>query len=276
MGCLIHMKKIINCFLNKMSDKKIIITLILLIFYQFIMFLDVSKEKIQFNVYDLIIYQFNYLSLVFMLSIGFLIITYNINYNSEFNQYLLLKFNNKKQYFNINTIIVFITSFLYVLMFNIVAFIESFGKISLENNWSQFFINNTTGVVNIHFDINNINNFLNFVSPLKYTIILNILVFLYFSTLGLLFLMINSILNKRAITLIIIIATICLNMASDSIQAVSNFTFTNNIYILTSNNFIFSDFNYFYKKLFYWLIIIVTIYIIGLIIYIKKDYKYGD
>lgn len=270
------MRKLINYFYNKLLDKKIKITLLLLVVYHFFIFVQVLKKQVQFNLYDLIIYQFNYTSLFFMLSIAFLIIIYNINNNSKFNEYLMVKFDSKKQYFNINVLTIAIISFLYIFMFNILSIIEGIGKTSIKNIWSQFFLNTNTGTINIRFDANNINLFLDFITPLEYTMILNLLVFLYFFTLGLLFLMINSLLNKRQVTLIILIIFIGLNMSLDSIKLISNFTFTNNIYILTSNNFIFSNYSYLYIRIAYWIFLISISYIIGLIATLKKDYKYGD
>lgn len=261
------MKRLIRFFYNKINDRKIKITLFVAILYQFLNFLEMCKEKVQFSLYDVIISQFDYLSLFFMLSIVFLIVIYNINSNSEFGQYLLLRFSDKKQYFDANVIVVFITSFLYVFMFNLLSFIECIGRISMKNNWSQFFLN-------VNADLVNIDTFLSYFTPLKYTMILNVLVFLYFSTLGMIFLMIHSIFNKRSITLIITIGIICLNMASDSTRILSDFTFTNNIFILNSTNFIFSNFIYFFKRLAYWMFILISSYLTGLIITIKKDYKY--
>lgn len=259
-----------------MSDNKIKIILFILFIYQFLNFFEVLKYAEEANLYDIIIYQFNYLSLFFIQSIGFLLIIYNICTNSLYNQSLMLKFKSKTQYYTMNIIIVLILAFLYVSFFNILSLIEGIGTLSLDNVWSNFFLMKNTGSINVFFNSNNIDLFLNNINPLQYMIFLNILVFLYFSTIGLLFLAINSLLNKKPLTLTIVIGFICLNMASDAIPSTSNFTFTGNIFILTSSNNSFSNFHFMYYRLFYWIILILILYIIGLVSTKKTDYKCGD
>lgn len=270
------MNKIINYFYYKVTNKTIKIALFVLLIQQFLTFFNILKSKLQFNLYDIVIYQFNYTSLFFILSVVFLVIIYNVSHNTKFNQYLILRLNNKKQCFNMNVIVIFLTAFLYVAFFNILSIIEGIGKSSLNNTWSQFFIEKNTGSINVLFSQDTMQSFLKLVSPVQYTIFLDILVFFYFFTLGLLFLMINSLINKRQITLILAFGVVCLNMALDSIAAISPFTFTNNIFILTSNNSGLSNCFCIYVRLIYWIALSVILYIIGLKTTLRKDYNFGD
>ncbi|ATD58010.1 hypothetical protein BTM21_09800 [Clostridium chauvoei] len=65
------MKRLIRFFYNKINDRKIKITLFVAILYQFLNFLEMCKEKVQFNLYDVIISQFDYLSLFLCLVLYF-------------------------------------------------------------------------------------------------------------------------------------------------------------------------------------------------------------
>lgn len=117
MECCIQMKKIINYLKYKLFNKMNGIVLLILLIYQFFTFCKIKNGDYQFNLYDIMSYKFNYISLFYIISICFLFCIYNIDTRSKFNQYVLLRLKSKYIYFNMNVGIIAMVSFLFIFFF---------------------------------------------------------------------------------------------------------------------------------------------------------------
>lgn len=269
------MKKIYNYIILKLVSKKIVAILCLLFFYQFLLFIEIINQPIHFNIYDLIQKQFSYLPLFIVISLGFLLIIHDISNKSAFYKYLDLKFKNKLSLYNMNIFITFICSVLYVSLLNSFAIVEGLGKIDFSNSWSPYFFNEMNGNSNAFLNFNIIELIVKNMSPFKFIIITNLLVIFYLTFLGFLFLAINSLIKKRNLSFLIVIIVNALNMGIDSLNSyISKLSFTNNIYITTSDYSNITNNLYLIFRVGYWLILLLILYLIGRYFTINSDCKY--
>lgn len=261
------MKKITNYLILKMSSYKIVAIFLLIYVYCFCIFSYFIKNTKNYNYYDVVIHEFNYVTLFKFFSPLFLLVLYNLCNNSNFYKYLFVKFKNRHEVYNINVIAVFLSAFVFNIFLNIISILQCIGNISFKNQWSTYFLHptilsQTKGNLNII-----INNF----TPLKYIMYFNTLFTLYLFTLGLIFLVINTLFKKRVISFIVSMLLIFLNLSIDSINGFwNNFTFTSNIFFTEHSC------NYIILKLIYWILLIFILYFIGYILTKKLDYKFTD
>ena len=269
------MKKIYNYVLLKLSSFKILVILGSLLFYHFLMYLFLIGESNYHNIYDLFNNQFSYFSLFIVYSLGYLLIIYNVNQKDNFYKYYYLRFNNKLEVFNTTVCSLAIISLLFILFIDIFTIAEGIFTMPLTNSYSEYFYRTMTGTINVFYETDNVNILTNMISPITYILLLNILSFLYFFLQGLLYIVIDSFINKEGLSLIIVIAINALNWYIDAFGGIiSRLSFTNNIYFITSQIDDISNYSFIFFRIIYWIILLLPLYIIGRRQAIKGDYKF--
>jgi len=271
------MKKIYNYFLFKISTTKIAIFFLVIILYQFGMFLNVISRHIQYNLYDLLIENFGYLSLFYCISLFYLIIVYNVCENTNFYKYLFLKFKNKYQVYNANVLFIFIFAVIVVAFINLVCILQCLNNISFKNIWSPYFFNTMTGSINLVYVAENVKIITAKLTPLSYVMYSNLFVILYLFFLSMVFFVSNIFFNNRAISFILVIILNFMSMFLDSINGIwSKISFTYNIFFISSSLNELNNNSFIILRIFYWIILIFIMYYIGKILTKKIDYSFGN
>lgn len=271
------MKKIYNYLILKLTSYKIIIILGALFIYHFALFINLLKQSTHHNIFDLFITQFNYFPLFVVYSLVYLLIIYNVNQKTNFYKYYYLKFNNKSEVYNINILTLFIISIIFTLLLNLFSFAEGIFTLPLENLWSDYFYHIMDGGQGVFFSLDNLNILTSKINPLIYVLLINLFVILYFFLEGLLYFVIDSFFNKNGLSLIIVVAINTINRFFDSLGGIiPKFSFTNNVYFVTSPVENIMNYSFILFRVLYWAILILTIYIIGKIITIRNEYKFSN
>ncbi|HDK7168016.1 TPA: hypothetical protein PTV44_001883 [Clostridium botulinum] len=271
------MKKIYKYLLLKISSYRILGIIIIILAYQFGLFFELIGQSIEYNIYDLLMQPFDYLPLFIVISLGYLLIMYNLCDNSNFYKYLHLKFKNRVTLFNVNVSIIFILSICFTLLLNIVAIVESIGKLSFKNLWTPYFFYKMDGKINVFYEGSIVDLVTKKLTPFRYVLYTNIFIILYLALLGLLFLVINNYINKRPLTFVMVIGINAINRIIDShFGILGKISFTHNIYILTSNKDTIYNNTFIFYRLIYWCVFLSIVYFIGRFSVLKIDCEYGD
>lgn len=271
------MKSYINYLNFKITSNKIFPIFIILILYQFYFFYKLVNQNLDYTFYDLIIKQFNYLTLFYFFTLFFLISIYNIFNNDNFYKYVYTRFKNKIQVFNANVFTLFCFSIMFVIFIDLIAFLESIGKISFRNEWSSYFYETMNGSINLFYTQSNLLKITSKITPIEYIVYINIFIILYFLCIGLIFLVSNIFFKNKSFSLILILLIIGINTSIDSIKGIlSKISFTNNIFFITSTSIEIASDNYILIRLLYWCILIIIIYFFGIFLTYKIDYKFHD
>ncbi|NSB15963.1 hypothetical protein [Clostridium beijerinckii] len=271
------MKRIYNYIAFKFATYKIAYIFLIVLIYQFLIFVNLIFNPIDYNFYDIVIENFGYLSLFFSINLFYLIIIYGLCERSAFYKCMYLKFRNRKQVYNINVLTIFSLSVCIVLLINLASVIECFGHVSFTNTWSAHFFYTMTGKINLLYSDENVKIITSRLSPLQYITYSNILNILYLFFLGMIFLVSNIFIKKRAISFILIIIINFSSMFLDSVNGIiSKLTFTNNIFFITADSAELLNNTFIISRLSYWAILIISIYFIGLILAKKVDYRFGE
>ena len=271
------MKKTINYFTLKFSSNKIIGIFVGIVIFQFLLYVELINNQYQYTFYDLIIKQFNYLNLFYFLSFSFLLLLYNLCNSHNFYKYYHLKFKSKIQVYNINILTILVTSIIFDVGLNLIALIECIVHTSFKNQWSDYFLHNMTGNINLFFSEEIVKIITSTLSPLTYVIYTNIFVIFYLTFLGVLFLVINTYIKNRSVTFILEVIIISINMFIDSSQSIiGKLLFTYNIFFITTSYDQLKSGNYILYRVLYWLTIILVLYIIGVILTKRTDYRFEE
>lgn len=271
------MKKICNYFTLKILSFRTLILLIIISLYQFFLFLEFIKKNSNYNVYDVLMHQFNYLTLFIFLFIGYMIIIYDINNNSKFYQYLNFKFKNRVQLYNINVLTILITSISFDIFLNILNIIECLGKVSFKNSWSDNFIyNNISKIqVNVFFNTDTVKLLINKLTPLEYIVYTNIFIISYLFLFGILFLVLNILIKRRMLTFLLVFLINFISYSSFNSNSIyGRYLITNNIYLLTSYKDMLISNTFITFRLFYWIFLISIVYLLGIFLSKKSDLRY--
>ena len=127
------MKKIINFLKLKFTYNISFVLFAFVASYNFILFIALTINNSNFNYYDVILNQLNYLNIFLFLSLFFLFFLYKLYENSNFEQYILLKFKSKHQVYNLNILTIVISSIIFLSFINLIAFTESIYSVSFNN-----------------------------------------------------------------------------------------------------------------------------------------------
>lgn len=271
------MKKIINFLKLKFTYNISFVLFAFVASYNFILFIALTINNSNFNYYDVILNQLNYLNIFLFLSLFFLFFLYKLYENSNFEQYILLKFKSKHQVYNLNILTIVISSIIFLSFIHLIAFTESIYSVSFNNQWSPYFFKTMTGTLNIFFTQENLLLLTDKIDPLLYTFIINLLVFLYFCTVGIIFSVFNILFNNRSISFIMTIIIILLNLALDSAgNFIKKFTFTYNIFFITGYTDKSSILTFITYRFIYWFILLFILFVLGKYLIQKKDLTLGS
>ncbi|KAJ50084.1 hypothetical protein CTM_19614 [Clostridium tetanomorphum DSM 665] len=271
------MKKIFRYFQLKISSFNVILILGILLIYQFCLFLNLIIQHKPFNFYDLLIEDFSYLSLFFIISILYLILIYKVSEKTNFYKYLFLKFESKYKVYNANVFSVFMFSIIFVLCAILIAIIQCFTNISFNNVWSSHFFSVMTGKINLFYSNEAIKIVTSKLTPLTYVLYTTIFVILYLFTLAMIFLVSNICFKKRELSFIVVIGIIIANMFLDSSSGIiGRLTFTRNIFFITASILELQDYTFIIYRICYWLSLISILYLIGKLSIKNFDYNFGE
>lgn len=271
------MRKFIKYINIKLSSNKILSVFFLTLIFCFLLFINFITKSYEYNYYDLVINLFGYLNLFYFFSFFFLIIIYNYYNNNLFNTYLNFRFKSKNEIYNINVISICSTALIFIVSLNLIIVLQCIGNIDFKNTFSPYFFKNMTGTVNLFYTKDSLQLISVKLTPLKYIFILNIYIFFYLITLGLIFLIGKILFKNSTLSFIVISLLILINLWFDSASnIVSKLTFTHNIYFITSSyNEIQNNF-YLISRFIYWILLIFLLYCLGNIFNKKFDYLTGE
>jgi len=271
------MEKIYNYLALKLSSYKILVIALSLLIYNFALFIYLSLQSLQHNIFDLFISQFEYFPLFVVYSLGYLLIIYNVNHKTNFYKYYYLKFKNKIQVYNMNVVTLLIISILFTILINIFSFAEGIFTLPIQNSWSEYFFCIMNGTINIFYSLENVKILTNIMTPFTYILLINLFAIAYFFFQGLLYYVIDLFFNKDGLSLIIVIIINTLNRFMDSLGGFySKLSFTNNIYFITDSIESLSNYSFILSRIFYWGILIFAIYLLRKFKSVRNDYKFLD
>lgn len=269
------MKETFSYFKIKLQSTKIKYIFLVIVIYNFTTFIEVIFGKHNYNFYDIIIEQLGYLNLFHVVSFTFLLIICNICDNSIYNYYVYTRFKSKFDIYNIHIIFIICISIVLVMLINIQCGLECVGKVSFNNEWSEYFFYNIQGNTNAIYNKTYIEKIIKNITPITYVIITELLVVLYLSFIGILFYVLNIIIRKKAVSFVITLSIISLNLLMDSDSCIGKYLFTKNIYLIQSEALIEQN-TIFIKIVLYWVIGIFILYFLGKLLTKKNDYKFEE
>jgi len=280
-----EIKKIMNKLINYsktifVKTKLIYVSLSLLIIYilsQFSQFIKLGYI-IEVNFYDFFIQVLgSYQPIAYFMTFMFVLLIYNISNKQNFYQYLLMKFKNKKQWFNMNVLMILFISISFMVILIIFSVLITIPSLKLSNQWSNYSIHLSNSMVN-YFEENSINVYqfiINNISPMKFLLITSLYIIMYLTTLGIMYLVFSVLFKKKIFSIISLFVIIMLNFilyCSDSI-IYKKISFFYNIILIDPYNY---NLNYslFYKRFLYWFLIIGVLIFCGNVIISKFDSNY--
>ncbi|GAB6169501.1 hypothetical protein JCM1393_19610 [Clostridium carnis] len=271
------MNRLINLLLINIPKKKTIYILIIISsiytisnFYNFL-YLNNNRG----NYYDYITGTFGSQFVVsYFLFIIYIILISNISMKKEFNKYVMCRFKSLKDWYNDTILIILIISIIFVGFIFIVCTLESSITLDFSNKWSEYFISLKNNDVMLIYNKKNVEFLIDNVKPMKYILINLIYIVLYFFTFGNILFNTTIIFKKKWMSLTSVLIINIVDIAiSRSELTIKKFGFLGNV--LTMNK----DFTYMsalYTPFIYWIILNVSIYIIGRLIINRIDFQFGD
>lgn len=269
--------KLISVYFNrKLINYLVFISLII---YNFLIFINFSSNAFmkKQNIYDLLIATFdNYFGQAYFFFILFFVFIYSIGSQKYYFQYIFLKFKNRKQWFNVNILLVVFSSVFFTLVIFLQCLLEGMLNFKFNNSWSEYslFLSSTATTV---YENNVINYVVHAMTPLAFVVITMIFTICFFSVIGMLYYVLTLCFKKKIWAFLGVFLINCINiyLYNYSNNFAQKFSFYGNILILkTYNNPI--DASIFYNRIFYWILWIFFIYVVGMILKSKKDLHFGD
>lgn len=271
------MKKIYNYILFKFNSTKLAIIIIFILIYQFSLFFDFVLKNTQYNFYDLIMNNFEYLSLFYFINLFFMIMLYSLYEKKTFYTYLNLKFTNRQEVFKGNVIFAFLLSIFIVVFINCICILQSINKISFNNSWSLYFSNSIASQLNLSVSKESVNIIISKLTPLSYVIYNNLFVILYLFFISTFFIVCNIIFKKKAVSFILVVILNAVSMIMEVLgNKVKRLSFASNIFFITSSQNELNNGTYIISRIAYWILLIVSLYIIGNLLTKKLDCNYGE
>lgn len=259
---------------RKQILNSLIAVVIIFVFSRFIFFLNSSNMKKQ-NWYDLIISIFsNQLVIAYFLFAAFFIFIYNVGSKKRFNQNIFLRFDNKKSWYNYNVIMLLVFATSFILFIIIQSLLEGITTLNFSNVWSEYSILLSSKGF---YDQDVFRYTMSSMSPLTYVVINTFYVICYFFVFGNIYLIFSICLKGKVKAFVGVFIVNCLNIFAYSSESfyIRRFSFYHNIIMLGSSNGSLKA-SMFYYPFIYWIILSISIYIIGRIIISKIDFKFGD
>jgi len=233
---------------------------------------------IEDNFYDYFIEVLgSYHYIAYFMTFVFVLLIYNISNKQNFYQYLLMKFKNKKQWFNMNVLMILFISISFMVILIIFSVLITIPSLKLSNQWSNYSIHLSNSMVN-YFEENSINVYqfiINNISPVKYVVITSLYIIMYLTTLGIMYLVCSLLSKKKVFSIICLFIDIIINLAlycSDSILF-KKISFFYNIILIDPYD-VNLNYSLFYKRFLYWFLIIGVLIFCGNVIISKFDSNY--
>lgn len=268
------MKRIYKYILFKISSTKKYIFSMLLVIYQIFLLFNLISNNVKYNIYDFIMENFSYLSLFFSINLFFLVIIYNIFDKKNFYNYLNVRFISRQECYRANILTAFIFSAGIVIFINIICILSGH-FMSFKNKWSPYFFYINSNHINLYCKSEIVELITQKLTPLLFVLITNTLIILYLFLMAVIFIVCNIIIKKRAVCFLLIIVLNGISRVLD-VGKLACFSFTNNIYLLTSPLNQVNNNTYIILKFIYWIVLIILMYFIGIILTKNKDCNYGE
>lgn len=258
----------------KLNKRYIIMTMIAIIslievtFYQLLRTFPEYKK----NIIDLILFVISDVHIVlYLFTLLFIIAILYLSKKGIFNEYVLLRYNNKIRWYKTQLITLFLYSFLFVLFVVCICFIISVSNLQLVNTWSDFakYISKSYNPI-ITKDM--VQNY----SPNLLIIINSVYLLLYLNMSGLIYFISNLLTKNNIIGFIISYSSIILSLSIEYLNIINLIKFIpfKNIIISEHNLDYINNHNpSFLFSFLYFLIINFLLIITGYIILQKKEIK---
>ncbi|MGL6031827.1 MAG: hypothetical protein ACRC0Q_06595 [Kurthia gibsonii] len=222
------------------------------------------------NIYDLLLHTKDMLTISYVIVPLYLILLVNGISANDLNEFKLLRFRNKSQYYHklVQAIIVITTKFLLLMIFAVVGL--SFSALDFKNEWSifarRYFMEFPSVLQNY--------------SPIQLVIINFSLLWLFLIFLGLIYLMLIIITKSTVFSILGIVILVIFNMAItiSHIDWISKFLFTKHLDFVQYVYLQISKMNVFPFDLYlYWFILLIVFYLVSykLIHQLDLDLKKG-
>ncbi|GLC89235.1 hypothetical protein [Lysinibacillus piscis] len=246
--------ELIKAFYNKNITMLI---LILLSLYSLDLLFSTVENDLETNVYDLLMKITSFLPLSYIMIPMFLIVI-TVHFSvGDVQNYIAFRFKSKRQWYQMN--VIFITQLAATFSLTVVGImlLQSVFVFSFKNTWSEFALN--------YYE--NYAIFLSNYSPILYSIVTIILLWLILFLLGLIYFLIFLWTRK---TMISFMAVFILNLLNISItlgkfDGLSRYLFTDHVNILQYiYRFNISQQQFPYSIVLYWILLIFIMYLIGL------------
>lgn len=268
------MKRFNEFFKVNLPSKKLIYILsVLVVIYTLFNFIEISNNPYS-ELSDFIVKIFNnYFTIGYFLFAIYLLSIYNVSSKREVNKYILLRFKDKKKWYNNKLIIVGIISLIFVLFVLGICLLQGGANLSFQSGWSEYF--KLTKSMQYNSEI--VDYIISKITPLN-LIILNVIYWiLYFFTMGTIFFITSIIFKKRVLAIGTTIFVNCLSilMYRSDLVYIERLSPLYNVIILgrdLQSNIISS----LYTPFLYWFFILLIIYIIGRVVINKIDFEFGE
>lgn len=229
-------------------------------FYQFI------KMPFQKNIYDLLLFTFSDFYFVFyVLSLLFLLTLYKYLPTSKFNEYLIIKFENRKVWLFSNLVSILFIGAAFILILIFICLLESFGKVDYLNKWSEFSRNNYKY---------SLGNIFNSSSPVIIALNNIGMVYLYLCILGFTFFISHLVFRNSILSFVIAFGTNLFSVIIfiAKIQVLYQFTYIYYVLILMKQYQINVIKEFTLPSLMYWFSLILIVLLISMFRLNKVDF----
>lgn len=274
-------KLVSNLKMSLANRKVIIIIFTLLVIYNLYCYVDFIEmpHNGEYNFYDFIISIFSSnMNIAYIFFFIFLLFLYNIASKERFYQYSLLRFSSRREWYFINIISLFILSIIVVVFIVFQALLEGGIDLSINNVWSEFVINHSSGRgIFTTYNITILKYIIGNMSPLMYTAITMIFATFYFFVISIIYFVLLNITKKKITPFIITFIINFFNYYTFNyeVEGLNKISMFNNISILNSldcNNMSYIIGN----RFIYWSILIILIISVGYIVVQKCDFNFQD
>ncbi|WP_341302690.1 hypothetical protein MHB44_10315 [Lysinibacillus sp. FSL H8-0500] len=253
--------ELIKVFYNKNIN---IFIFILLSLYSLDLLFSTVENDLETNVYDLLMKITGFLPLSYIMIPTFLIII-TVHFSAgEVQNYIAFRFKSKRQWYQMNVIFIAQLTAIFSLTVVGIMLLQSAFILSFKNNWSEFALSY----------YKNHATFLSNYSPMLYSIVTIILLWLILFLLGLIYFLIFLWTKKTMISFMVVFIVNLLNVAITlgKFDGISRYLFTDHVNIIQYiYRFNLSQQHFPYSIVLYWIFLIFSIYLMGLFIVNRVD-----
>lgn len=262
-------RKIYSSELIFFSNKNINIVIVIVItLFSSNLLLSTLEEKLDTNVYDLLMQMTAFLPLSYMVIPTFLIVVTAHFSQGEVNNYLFFRFKSKRHWYRTNVILIAQMASAFIFTIMAIMLTQSAFLFSFKNNWSESSLEHYNYFV----------GFLANYSPVVYVIVTVILLWLLLFLLGLIFYLIFLWTKNPILSFLFVFLLNLINVAVflGGIESLSRFLFMDHISIIEYiHAFGLSQENFPYSIFLYWIILIAIVYLLGLFVVNRVDFSLG-